>query len=141
MYSAMIETAAAKPRPWDSHGTEISGTLQASSEPRRFSDLSLQRGNWESLHDSPGWLRLDLDLLTESHPDSCLGGWLDASLDPAEARDGEDASLLHFSGGEGGQAFKEARANLGLHLMLFIGAIAVGMLRKECEEVSDHCPM
>merc|ERR1712196_440844 len=61
----MIETAAAKPCPWDSHGTEISGALQASSELRRCSDLSLERSNWESLHDSPGWLCLHFDLLTE----------------------------------------------------------------------------
>merc|ERR1712146_83593 len=58
------------------------------------SDLSFERSHGESLDDSPGWLRLDLDFLTKRHPDSCLSGWLGASFDPAESWKGEDAGLL-----------------------------------------------
>merc|ERR1712224_747629 len=116
--NAAIETALPKPRPWDSHGTEISGTAPASVELTYFSDLSLEGSNWESLHDCPGWLRLHFHLLTKSHPDSSLGGRLDTSLDPAKTWNGENAGLLHLRCGESSQAFEETGAHLGLHLML-----------------------
>merc|ERR1719409_243671 len=83
-----------------------------------LSDLCLGCGDWEGLHDSPSWLRLDLHLLTEGHPNSCLGGWLRPGLDPAKARNREDTRFLHFCSGKGCQAFKQPRANLCLHLML-----------------------
>merc|ERR1711924_230659 len=85
---------------------------------RDFSDLGLERSNWESLDDSPGWLCLHLHFLTKGHPHSCLGGRLDTCLNPAEAWDGEDASLLHLCRRECGQALKEACAHLCLHLVL-----------------------
>merc|ERR1719152_134056 len=72
------------------------------------SDLSFERSHGESLDYSPGWLRLDLDLLTKRHPHSCLGGWLDASLDPAQSWDREDASLLDLCRCKGRQALEEA---------------------------------
>ena len=39
-------------------------------------------------------------------------------VDPAQARNGEDASFLDLAGGKDGQALKELRACLGLHLVL-----------------------
>ena len=80
---------------WDSHRSEISGlqTERAVSLHSK-SDLSLESSNWESLHNSLGWTGLDLDLLSKHQLGSGLGGRLDASLDPAEAWDSEDASLL-----------------------------------------------
>ena len=86
---------------WDSHRSEISGlqTERAVSLHSK-SDLSLESSNWESLHNSLGWTGLDLDLLAEHELGSGLCGWLDTGLDPAEARDGEDASLLDLTLGD-----------------------------------------
>ena len=83
---------------WDSHRSEISG-LQTERAVSRHSksDLSLEGSNWESLHNSLGWTGLDLDLLAEHELGSSLCGWLDTGLDPAEAWDGEDASLLDLT--------------------------------------------
>merc|ERR1719426_371359 len=89
---------------WDSHRFEISGlqTERAVSLDNK-SDLSLESSDWESLHNSLGWTSLDLDLLAEHELGSSLCGWLDAGLDPAEAWDGEDASLLDLGRGKGRQ--------------------------------------
>merc|ERR1719263_1882840 len=64
-----------------------------------LSDLCLQCCNGEGLHHGLSWL----------HP----------SLDPAKARDSEDAVLLHLCCGKGRQATKKSRHCLGLQLMLF----------------------
>merc|ERR1719498_2119127 len=107
---------------WDSHSFEISGlqteravSLHSESDD---SDLSLESSNWESLHNSLGWTGLDLDVLAEHELGSSLRGWLDTGLDPAEAWNGEDASLLDLSCGQGRQAGNESRSNLGLELVL-----------------------
>merc|ERR1719230_1939976 len=110
-------------RPNLAHGipTELRSLGRTQNERKLtavHSDLGLERSNWESLDDSPGWLCLDLHLLTEGHPHSGLCGRFHAGFDPAEAWDGEDACLLHLRGCKRRQALKEACAHLGLHLML-----------------------
>merc|ERR1719399_2259222 len=65
-----------------------SGKMQSSLE------LLLERRDRECFHNSPGWLRLDLHLLAESHSRTCLGGRLVACLDHANAWDHEFASLF-----------------------------------------------
>merc|ERR1712098_716571 len=72
------------------------GHSRERSAQHHLSDLCLECSNWKSLHDGPGWLCLDLHLLTEGHPRSSLGGWFHTCLDPAKARDCEDAILLHL---------------------------------------------
>merc|ERR1712226_1289365 len=101
---------------WDSHCEEASG--KASDATEASSDLRLEGSNWESFHDGPGWLRFDFHLLAESHPHACLGGWLDAGLDPAKARDREDACLLHLRRGNGCQAGHDPCTLLRFHLIL-----------------------
>merc|ERR1719321_753538 len=39
-------------------------------------DLLLECSNWESLHNSPGWLCLHLNLLSECHPCASFCGCL-----------------------------------------------------------------
>merc|ERR1719387_2629535 len=85
---------------------------------RCYSDLSLECSNWESLDDCPGWLCLHFHLLTKGHPHSSFSGRFDAGFDPAEAWDGEDASLLHLCRRKCGQALQEACAHLRLHFVL-----------------------
>merc|ERR1711862_716438 len=58
-------------------------------------ELRLQGSCWKSLHDGTGWFRLHCDLLAESHPFACLGGWLVSALNHAYPRDSELARLLH----------------------------------------------
>ena len=83
---------------WDSHRFEISGLqTETVASLHSDSDLSLESSNWESLHNSLGWTGLDLDLLAEHELGSSLCGWLDTGLDPAEAWDGEYASLLDLT--------------------------------------------
>ena len=85
--------------PWDSHGRKsLEPSHSKQNKLKCHSDLSLEGSDRESLDDSPGWPRLDLHLLTEHNPHSCLGGWLDASLDPAKSWDGKDACLLDLRG-------------------------------------------
>ena len=76
------------------------------------SDLFFECRDWEGLDDGPGWLRLALGRDTECHPDSSLGCWLETSLDPAEAGDGEDAILLDLGGGKGCQVFPVCTARI-----------------------------
>merc|ERR1719424_711816 len=83
-----------------------------------LSDLPLERSNCKGLDDSPGWLRFALGLDAKCHPDSSLGCWLKTGLDPAEARNGEDAILLDLCCSKGCQAFKEPRTDFRLQLML-----------------------
>merc|ERR1711904_525766 len=59
-------------------------------------ELRLQGSCWKSLHDGTGWFRLHCDLLAESHPFACLGGWLVSALNHAHPRDSELARLLHL---------------------------------------------
>merc|ERR1712072_346757 len=92
--------------PWDSHGKQVSGTPKAST-PSYSSDLRLECGDSEGLDNSTGWLCFHFDLLPKGHTHSRLGGWLHTGLDPAKARNCEDAVLLHFCCGKGCQALEE----------------------------------
>merc|ERR1719311_23356 len=107
MYTAIADSVPSKP----SMGFPRAQLEQAHRKQSKLncpSDLSFERSHGESLDDSPGWLCLDLDLLAKRHPHSCLGGWLDASLDPAESWDGENARLLHLCRCKGCQALEKA---------------------------------
>merc|ERR1719498_237073 len=118
MYRAAKESATLKPVhriPTEPRSLRPS---RKEEKLRRYSDLSLERSNRESLDDSPGWLCLHLHLLTEGHPHSCLSGRFHASLDPAEAWDGEDARLLDLCCSKSGQALEEACTHLCFHFML-----------------------
>merc|ERR1719359_1462822 len=59
-------------------------------------DLLLQSMHWVSFHDLLRRLSCNLHFFSEDVPDSRLRGWLGAGLDPAQARECEDAGLFHL---------------------------------------------
>merc|ERR1712232_440541 len=64
------------------------------------SELLLQGGCWERLHDSPRRLRLHHDNLAENLPLTRLGCRLEARLDHAQPRNNELASTFHLRRGD-----------------------------------------
>merc|ERR1719396_240333 len=71
----------------------------AADKPRSALDDRLDRGHWESLHDSLGRLGLHMHNLAEHLALARLGCRFQARLDHANARDHELASLLDLCGG------------------------------------------
>jgi len=56
----------------------------------------LQSAHWEGLRDGPGRLCFDNLHLAEDFAFPCFGRWPNPRLDPAKARDNEDAGFLFF---------------------------------------------
>merc|ERR1719409_1498524 len=103
---------------WDSHSKQVLlGQPRNAATAIGFSDLIFEGSNCEGLYNSLGWVRLHLHILAKDIPDTRLGGWLHTSLDPAEARDCEDAILLHLASGKFRQAVKKARHSTCFELM------------------------
>merc|ERR1719478_1201531 len=111
--------------PWDSHGEWPLERRQALSTSL---ELLLQRRHWEGFHDGFCRLCLHLGLLAKHHPYTCLGGWLCAGLDAANAWDGEDAILLHFLSSNSHNAVDYLGASLLLQAVLSCERLCYGSL-------------
>merc|ERR1712014_252460 len=81
-----------------------------------FSDALLQGSSRERLHDLPRGLGLHHHYLAEDLPLASLRGRLRPGLQPAQAREGEDARLADLLRRDLGQAVNELRAHRLLQL-------------------------
>merc|ERR1712203_1213403 len=80
------------------------------------SDALLQGSSRESLHDLPCGLCLHHHYLAEDLPLASLRGRLRPGLQPAQAREGEEARLAHLLRRDLGQAVHDLRAHRLLQL-------------------------
>merc|ERR1719420_397721 len=97
-----------------SYTSPIAEIMLAPLAPR--SDALLQGSSRESLHDLPRGLRLHHHHLAEDLPLASLRGRLHPGLQPAQAREGEEARLADFLRRDLGQAVNELRARRLLQL-------------------------
>merc|ERR1719277_255615 len=83
-----------------------------------YLDAVLQCSDWESFHNSPGFLSLYHHLLAKSNPFAGFPRGFHPSFDHAQTRDRKFTNVLDFFGGDSSQAIDHLREDTRFHLEL-----------------------